>query len=270
MIQPNARAAPAPLQSEAAAIADATLVERVRAGDPAAVELIMRRYNRRLYRLARGIVKTGSEAEDVVQEAYVRAYERLGDFVGPSGFSSWLGTIVANEALGRLRKRGRVISLDEYVNGADGGADVRRIETMRAQQPDPERLAASGELRRLLESVIDALPDDYRIVFVLRAVEGMSVAETAQYLSIRPETVKTRFHRARRLLQGTLGAQFDALMPSAFAFGGQHCDRIVAAVLTRLGRSFDSAHGHAKAACESPPQVRPADSTSNPNSGKED
>jgi RNA polymerase sigma-70 factor (ECF subfamily) len=225
---------------DAAALADAGLVTRVRAGDPAGFEMIMRRHNRRLYRLARGILRNGSEAEDVVQEAYVRSYEKLDDFIGPNGFGAWLGKIVVNEALGRLRKRGRVISLDDHVRGFDGSVSHHRIETMIATQPDPERLAASGELRRLIENAIDALPDDFRMVFILRTVEGLNVSETAQYLSIRPETVKTRFHRARRLLQGALGPQLDSLMPSAFAFGGQRCDRIVVAVLGRLGHSFEA------------------------------
>ena len=112
---------------------------------------------------------------------------------------------------------------------------------MTSRQPDPERLTGNGELRRLLEGAIDALPDDFRTVFVLRAVEGMSIAETAEALSIRPETVKTRFHRARHRLQETLGARFDALLPATFEFGGERCDRIVAAVLARLRPSFDAA-----------------------------
>jgi RNA polymerase sigma-70 factor (ECF subfamily) len=270
MILQNAQPAPIPVQTGMPALADATLVERVRAGDPATFELIMRRYNRRLYRLARGILKNGPEAEDAVQEAYVRAYERLADFIGPDGFSAWLGKIVVNEALGRLRKRGRVVSFDDYVNGADGESDVRRIETMTTRQPDPERLAASSELRRLLEDAIETLPDDFRAVFVLRAVEGMSVAETAEVLSIRPETVKTRFHRARLSLQGALGAQFDALMPSAFAFAGQDCDRVVAAVLARLGPSFEAAHQRTSVLCKRQPKILPIDSTSTRTSGKED
>lgn len=259
-----------PLQSEVTSIADATLVDRVRAGDPAAFELIMRRNNQRLYRLARGILRSRSEAEDVVQEAYVRCYEKLDNFIGPNGFSAWLGKIVVNEALGRLRKRGRVISLDDFIKSADGSADVRCIETMKTHQPDPERLAASSELRRLLENAIDALPDDFRSVFVLRTVEGMNVSETAQCLSIRPETVKTRFHRARQLLQDALGAQLDALMPSTFAFGGQRCDCIVAAVLARLGPSFEAARLRANAPSRPLPRIQPADSISNRNSGKED
>jgi RNA polymerase sigma-70 factor (ECF subfamily) len=134
-----------------------------------------------------------------------------------------------------------MISLDDHLNGTDTGADIRYIDTIPAQQPDPERMAASGELRRVLEDAIDTLPDDFRVVFVLRAVEGMTISETAQWLSLRPETVKTRFHRARRLLQSALGEYSDTHMPPAFTFAGQDCDRIVAAVLTWLGRSFGAA-----------------------------
>jgi RNA polymerase sigma-70 factor (ECF subfamily) len=241
MMRKNAQSVPLQGPSDLAALADARLIERVRAGDAVAFELIMRRYNQRLFRMARSILRNGSEAEDVVQDSYVRAYEKIGDFIGPAGFSAWLGRIVVNEALGRLRTRGRVVSLDDAVGRTEGGAEIRRLDTIRTQQPDPERLAVNSELRRLLETAIDALPDDFRVVFVLRAVEGLSVTETAEYLSIRPETVKTRFHRARRHLQDNLGAQFDTLMPSTFAFAGEHCDRIVAAVLERLEPSFAAA-----------------------------
>ncbi|MGH6895489.1 MAG: RNA polymerase sigma factor [Geminicoccaceae bacterium] len=223
------------------ALPDRDLVERVRAGDAAAFELIMRRHNRRLFRLARSILRNSAEAEDVVQATYVRAYARLDEFVGPHGFPAWLGRIALNEALGRARGWGRVVALDDYVSAGAGDAAVRRIDAMSTQHPDPERLAGNAELRRLLEDAIDALPDEFRTVFVLRAVEGMSVAETADALSIRPETVKTRFHRARRRLQATLGARFEALMPAAFEFGGERCDRIVRAVLARLQPSSEAA-----------------------------
>jgi RNA polymerase sigma-70 factor (ECF subfamily) len=223
----------------AAERSDYELVERARAGDAVAFELIMRRHNRRLFRLARSILKSGAEAEDVVQETYVRAYTNLDQFVGPHNLAAWLARIAANEALGRVRRWGRVVSLDEYAAGQEGAA--RPIETMTTRLPDPERLTGNGELRRLLEGAIDALPDDFRTVFVLRAVEGMSIAETAEALSLRPETVKTRFHRARQRLQETLGARLDALLPATFEFGGASCDRIVAAVLARLRPSFDAA-----------------------------
>jgi RNA polymerase sigma-70 factor (ECF subfamily) len=186
-------------------------------------------------------LRNGAEAEDVVQETYLRAFAKLDDFIGPDGFSAWLARIAANEALSRVRGWNRVVSLHDHVGHGDGDDDVHRIETMTSRHPDPERLTENGELRRMLEDAIDALPDEFRAVFVLRAVEGMSVAETAAALSIRPETVKTRFHRARHRLQETLGACFEALMPAAFEFGGARCDRIVVAVLARLGPSLEAA-----------------------------
>jgi RNA polymerase sigma-70 factor, ECF subfamily len=238
MIQDKAGPAKKRIGTDAVALADAALVARARTGDPAAFELIMRRYNQRLYRLARGILRNSADAEDAVQETYLRAFEKLGDFQGPDGFASWLGRIAINEALGRLRKRGKIVSFDDYTKTPENSADQNRLEAMQTQLPDPERLAASSELRRVLENALDRLPDDFRAVFILRAVEGMSVAETADCLAIRAETVKTRFHRARHMLQANLGAQFETLMPSTFAFAGARCDRIVAAVLGRLAPTF--------------------------------
>lgn len=194
----------------------------------------MRRHNQRLFRLARSIVKSDSEAEDVVQEAYVQAFFKIGDFIGPNGFSTWLGKIVINESLGRLRKRSRVVPLEDFLPDSATRSNVRPIDIMKSHQPDPERLAANRELRRLIEDAIDALPGDFRTVFVLRAVQEMSVTETAEYLSVPEATVKTRFHRARRLLQKALGDELHALMPTAFEFLGAGCDRIVMAVFRRL------------------------------------
>ena len=253
IVQSDPRPAPPPVAAGTPGLLDYDLVERVRAGDAAAFELIMRRHNRRLFRLARSILKNGAEAEDVVQESYVRAFAKLDAFAGPDGFSAWLARIACNEALGRLRGRERVVSLHDYVSDGAGETDVRRVETMTSPQPDPERLTENGELRRLLEDAIDALPADFRAVFVLRAVEGMSVAEIAEALSIRPETVKTRFHRARHRLQETLGVRFDALMPAAFEFGGARCDRIVSAVLARLRPSFEAARARGNEPASDPP-----------------
>jgi RNA polymerase sigma-70 factor, ECF subfamily len=248
MLQPDPRQSARAPVAGAPALPDCDLVERVRVGDAAAFELIMRRHNRRLFRLARSVLRNGAEAEDVVQATYVRAYAGLHEFVGPRGFPAWLGRIALNEALGRVRGWGRVVALDDYVSAGEGDAVVRRIDTMTTQHPDPERLAGNAELRRLLEDAIDALPDEFRTVFVLRAVEGMSVAETADALSIRPETVKTRFHRARHRLQEALGARFEALMPVAFEFGGERCDRIVATVLARLQPALQAARPEASRA----------------------
>lgn len=231
--------------NQAPSSGDMVLVDRARRGDAIAFELIMRRYNQRLYRLARGILRNGAEAEDAVQEAYVRAYEKLGDFVGPTGFGSWLGRIVINEALGRRRWSGRLVFLEDYVAAMTAKARPEGwTDAMRSQEPSPERLAANSELSRLLESAVNSLPDKFRMVFILRAVEGMNVMETAEMLSIRPETVKTRFHRARQLLQDRLGAEFDALMPAIYPLGGAHCDRVVSMVLRRLDRAFVDAPGN--------------------------
>jgi RNA polymerase sigma-70 factor (ECF subfamily) len=237
--QQPSRADSLPARYQTPAVDDIHLVDRIRAGDPIAFELIMRRYNQRLYRLAWSIVKNGAEAEDVVQESYVRAYEKLADFIGPTGFAAWLGRIVINEALGRRRKQGRVISLEDYVESTGSGLDRHWIDMMKSQEPSPERLAANSELGRLLENAIAALPEKFRMVFILRAIEGMNIEETALTLDIRPETVKTRFHRSRQLLQGMLDTQFDALMPTMFPLGGRHCDNVVATVLNRLGYAFD-------------------------------
>ena len=256
MLQPDARTSARASATGAPALPDGDLVLRVRAGDAAAFELIMRRHNRRLFRLARSVVRNDAEAEDVVQATFVQAYAKLHELVGPHGFAAWLGRIALNEALGRARAWGRVVALDDYVSAGEGDAAVRRIDTMSTSHPDPERLAGDAELRRLLEDAIDALPDEFRTVFMLRAVEGMSVAETAAALSIRPETVKTRFHRARHRLQEALGARFEALMPTAFEFGGEHCDRIVAAVLGRLQPSSEAARRTAAPSEPAPPGSR--------------
>jgi len=233
--QTHAKPAPEAGAAADSSVPDRDLVRRVRAVDPIAFELVMRRYNRRLYRLVRSMLRNDAEAEDVVQETYVRAYAKLADFVGPTGFSSWLCRIAANEALGRLRQRSRVIPLDEHQRADGRNADQGIDAAMTDSKPSPERLAANGELRRVLEEAIDGLPDDFRVVFVLRAVEELSVAETAALLAIKPETVKTRFFRARRMLQGTIGARIGAAAPTAFEFAGARCDRIVAGVMRRLG-----------------------------------
>jgi RNA polymerase sigma-70 factor, ECF subfamily len=218
----------------APASTDADLVARVHRGDGLAFELIMRRHNRRLFRLARSLLSDDAEAEDVLQEAYVRAYASLGGLADPQALPAWLARIVANEALGRLRAAAHVVSLEEHRTRARGETEDGPVDDPASDQPDPERLAASGELRRLLEAAVDALPEEFRAVFVLREVEGLSTAETAAYLALRPETVKTRLHRARRLLQEALGDRLLALSPSLFEFDGGRCDRVVARVLARL------------------------------------
>jgi RNA polymerase sigma-70 factor, ECF subfamily len=213
---------------------DAELAARAAAGDRGAFELIMRRHNRRLFRLARSLVRSDEEAEDVLQEAYIRAFARRSDLASGGALAAWLARIVANEALGRLRAGARVVSIEEFrTRVATDEEDAPDVDPA-SDEPDPERLAASGELRRLLEAAVDALPEEFRTVFVLREVEGLSTAETAASLAIRPETVKTRLHRARRLLQERLSERLLPLSPSLFEFQGRRCDRIVGRVLAQL------------------------------------
>jgi RNA polymerase sigma-70 factor (ECF subfamily) len=215
-------------------LSDWNLVCRIREGDVAAFELVMRRHNRRLYRLARSVVKSAVEAEDVVQQTYLLALEKLGSFTGPQGFPSWLGRIALNEALGRLRQQARVVALDDYRDDAEERQDALPMNSPRPDQLDPEHLTAWSQLRHMLEHAIDDLPDDFRTVFMLRIVEGMSMAETAEILSIRPETVKSRLHRARTRLRESLGERMDDLMPTLHSFDGARCDRIVSNVLAAI------------------------------------
>ena len=209
------------------------LIDQARRKDAQAIEALMRRYNRRVYRTARAILGDDAEAEEAAQDAWLRALRNLEGFRGDSAFATWLTRIVANEALMRRRKRARraeVIAID-YENG-DAGMHEAASET-----PDPEREALNGELRALLERRIDGLPELYRAVFMLRAVEELSVEETAAALELPEATVRTRYFRARALMRGALEHDLDRAMGDAFGFAGERCDRIVASVLARYRSS---------------------------------
>jgi RNA polymerase sigma-70 factor (ECF subfamily) len=222
----------------AAGSGDASLVERVLTGDLAAFETLMRRYNRVLFRTARAILKDDAEAEDALQEAYLLAYRSLSTFRGDARLSSWLTRIVANEAFARLRKRTRraailPLHVDENVDGEfDATPEVSVMD-------QPDHRAMREEMRRLIEARIDALPDSYRAVFVLRAVEELTVEETATSLGIPEATVRSRFFRARNLLREALSLDVDRAYGDAFGFAGERCDRIVANVMTRLAAHAD-------------------------------
>lgn len=219
--------------STSATLPDRQVVDRVLQGDGASFELIMRRHNRRLYRIARGILRNETEAEDAVQAAYVRAFEKLEEYRGTGPFSAWLAKIAVNEALGRLRRAGPAtnVSLDDPEHEEEANFMVELTD----YGPSPEQSAARGEFRRLLETAIDALPDAYRLVFILRGAEEMSVTETAACLELAEATVKTRYHRARKILQQHLAGMVDASAAEVFPFAGERCDRIVAGVFERLG-----------------------------------
>ncbi len=227
-----------------ASIDDAALARRVAGGDHAAFEMLMRRYNRRLYRTARGILRDDAEAEDALQEGYLHAYAAIGNFRGEAQLATWLTRIVANEALMRLRKRTRraeVVPLDT-VAGDDFGAfddeaagGLPGLATAAAAAASaPEVVTLRHEVRRIVEARIDALPEVFRVVFALRAVEELSVEEVAEVLSIPAATVRTRYFRARGLLREALARDLDLAIEDAFSFAGARCDRIVAAVLARL------------------------------------
>jgi RNA polymerase sigma-70 factor (ECF subfamily) len=212
---------------------DAELVQLVRGGDGHAFRIIMQRYNQRLYRVARGIVRDETEAEDVLQEAYVRAFAALGEFRGDSGLATWLTRIVMNEALGRVRRRRPTEGLEILDRALQGETNLILFPGAEAN-PSPEAAAARAEVRRLLEYAIDDLPEPFRLVFVMRDVEEMSIEETARSLDIRPETVKTRLHRARRLLRKSLDASLSTVLKDTFPFQGARCARITDAVAARL------------------------------------
>jgi RNA polymerase sigma-70 factor (ECF subfamily) len=214
------------------AAADAELVQRVLARDEAAVRAILQANNRRLYRLARGILRNDSEAEDVVQETYVRAFTHLDGFRGESGLSTWLSRIAINEALGRVRSAKPHVELGAVPEEA---LEAQIIKFPVSPAGDPERTMAQREIQRVVERAIDELPDVFRMVFIARVMEGMNIEETADLLGVKPETVKTRLHRARTLLRENVEKEIGPVMMDAFPFDGWRCERLTEAVLKRLG-----------------------------------
>ena len=209
---------------------DGELLRRLRAGDTAAFAALMRRNNRRLYRLARGILRDEGETEEAVQEGYFRALTHLDGFKGQASLATWLARIVANEALGRLRRRRPSIGIENLENSSPSDSPFGTA----GADTSPEHAAARREVRRAIESAIDALPAPFRIVFVLRAVEQLSTGETAISLGIPEETVKTRLHRANKLLRETLSGEFASIWDDPFPFAGERCDRLVARVIARI------------------------------------
>jgi len=215
-------AIPAAVPASPEPLSDGELAQRVAGGDVRAFEALMRRHNRALFRTSRAILRDDADAEEALQDGYLRAFRAIGAFRGESKLSTWLVRIVANEALMRLRKRRRsaeVVPLH--------GDDMPTADR-------PDYAAQRAQTRRLLEQKIDALPEAYRVVFILRALEEFSVEETAAALGIPEATVRTRFFRARRVLREALSTEIDLALDEVFAFAGERCDRIVAGVLARL------------------------------------
>lgn len=213
---------------------DAELVRLALGRNGEAFRIVMQRHNRRLYRVARSVVQDDSEAEDVVQEAYVRAFGSLRQFRGDSSLATWLTRIALNEALGRLRRQRPMVDL-EVLDAEPSGTSRVIPFPMMPTDTDPERMAAQRQIRRLIEGAIDSLPEIFRVVFVMRDVEDMSIEETADFLDLHPATVKTRLHRARRLLRQALDEQLSSTLTEAFPFAGQRCQHTADKVLERLG-----------------------------------
>jgi RNA polymerase sigma-70 factor, ECF subfamily len=209
-------------------LSDGELVECIRKGDKPLFEAVMRRYNQRLFRLARSLLRDDSEAEDVLQDSYVRAYAHLDQLEDATRLGSWLSHIVVHECRARLRKRGRHMQLVEQ---ARKGAPVRIVP---APAANPEEQAVNHQLGGVLTGAIDSLSVGYRVVFVLRDVEGLSTAEVARSVGISEMAVKTRLHRARAALRDELFSRIGAAALPPFSFDGARCDRIVEGVLSRI------------------------------------
>ncbi len=215
---------------------DALLVRGARDRNEAAIRAIMQQNNRRLFRVARGILRNDAVAEDVVQETYVRAFTHLESFRGESSFATWLTRIAMNEALGRLRRQRPHVELSDLKSGV---LEAQIIQFPQSSNPsDPEKSMAQREIQHVVERAVDELPEPFRIVFITRVIEGMSVEETADLLQLKPETVKTRLHRARTLLRNHVERQIGPVVMEAFPFAGRRCERLTQAVLQRLGFSI--------------------------------
>jgi RNA polymerase sigma-70 factor, ECF subfamily len=213
---------------------DESLVRQALAREPAAFRAIIQRHNRRLYRIARSILRNDSEAEDAVQETYIKAFTHLQSFRAESSLSTWLSRIAMNEALERLRRERPMAETQSVEIFVAREAQILAFPQTSASA-DPERAMAQREIIELVERAADGLPEIFRIVFVMRVIEGMSVEETAALLDLEPKTVKTRLHRARKLLRKHIEKQIGPMFLDAFPFAGARCERMTTAVLQRLG-----------------------------------
>ncbi|MDO8421465.1 MAG: RNA polymerase sigma factor [Parvibaculum sp.] len=223
---------PAPVAASTQTAEDAQLVEALHAGAPRAFERIMRRYNQRLFRVARSILRNETEAEDAVQEAWLRAFTHMDRLQDANRLGGWLSRIAANEALDRLRRRGPPLP-----DNADQLSERHAAPGSIPSLPTPDAEERRREARAFIEEAVDRLPENFRTVFVLRAIEELTIEETAQILAIPRDTVKTRLHRANKLLREDLKGVLEATLPDVFGFDGARCDRIVARVLGALHKA---------------------------------
>jgi RNA polymerase sigma-70 factor, ECF subfamily len=224
---------PATLVPASAGLSDEEVVQRVRGGESALFEVLMRRHNQRLYRTARSVVKDEAEAEDVVQQAYINAFTHLRQFEERSTFGTWMTRITLNEAFARRRRLVQASAVAEPMADLDSPGRAP-MDTQKSPAADPERQAYAGELRRVLEDAVDALPEAYRTVFMLREVEGLSTLETGASVGLTEDAVKTRLHRARAMIRRSVTSRLGEAATCAFAFPATRCDRVVAFVLARI------------------------------------
>ena len=225
---PRRSAEPA-VQGQGPSLSDEEVVARVVSGEVALFEMLMRRYNQRLFRTLRAMVPNDSEAEDVLQEAYVQAFHHLAQFEGRAKFSTWLTRIAIHEALARQKRRRRFTSLDDLEQ------QPAMADQLQAHEPTPEERATSAELRGVLLRAIDRMPESLRVVFMMREVEGLDTEETAECLGLTTANVKVRLHRARALLRSGLDQELGTEVRRLHAFDGARCDAIVASVWRRIG-----------------------------------
>jgi RNA polymerase sigma-70 factor (ECF subfamily) len=219
---------------------ESELLHRARQGDAAAFEALIRGHDKHLYRVARSVLLDDQEAEDAVQETYVRVFTGLRDFRAAASLRTWLTRIVLNEAIRRKRRRRAVLDLDVLHAAQERTPRPIHSSSLTARERDPERAAAQAQIRKILENAIDGLPAAFRIVFVMRDVEELSTRETASLLGIQEETVKTRLHRARRMLRESLGADLAIALRGVFPFERPRCDALVQRLLDQLGLSHAS------------------------------
>lgn len=210
---------------------DRSILDAITAGDRSAFERLMRVHNRRLYRLARATLRNEADAEDALQEAYLSAFRSIATFRGDASLSTWLSRLVINECLSRLRRSSRRQTVIPMVSAT---THIDPLSKFVDEAASPDAALARTQVRELLERKIDDLPDAFRLVFVLRSVEEMSVEETADSLGIPAETVRSRHFRAKSLLRESLAQDLDLVERDVFEFGGAHCDRIVAAIMARI------------------------------------
>ncbi len=221
-------------RSEVRELSETELVELARQGGENAIRTLIERNNQRLFRAARSVLHNDGEAEDVVQETYVKAFTALKSFRGEASFSTWLTRIALNEAVSRLRRRRKNSDLDALDQAVSADAGLVSLFPLSLVPLPADTEAARSEMRQMLETAIDGLPEGFRTVFVLRDVEGLSTEETAAYLTLKPETVKTRLHRARRMLRAVLEEQMRGSFAELYPFDGARCAHMADRVIAKL------------------------------------